>query len=237
MNRNNQNGNILIFLLIAIVLLGGLTALLTRSGGSTNETGEYERQSISASDLLKYASGIEQAVQKLQQFGCSENQISFDQAVVTGYSHLNSPTDNSCHVFETAGGGQVYESANTGLLDSAASGETHYGEWVFSGANEIQDIGTTAASNASAEMVIMLPFVDQDICTQINRTLDIGSTIPQDSGSMDIALQYAGAFSYQQTISNAAINGKKSFCIQGNTDDSGTDISDYYFFISVLKGR
>lgn len=236
-NSGQERGNILIFLLIAIILLGGLTALLTRSGGSTNETGDFERQNISAGNLIRYASGIEQAVRKIQQFGCSENQISFDQAVVAGYSHLNSPADNSCHVFETAGGGQVYTPPNTDILDAAASALPHYGQWLFSGANEIQGLGTTAGASTSAELTIILPFIEEEICEQINRTLDIGTTIPQDSGNMDIALQYAGAFNYQQTISGAAIDGKKSFCIQGNLDDAGTDISAYYFFISTIKAR
>ena len=72
-----ESGNILIVILITIFLLGALTAMLSRSGGSSNETGNYEQVQIKASDLLNWASGLEAAIIRLKQQGCSENQIDF----------------------------------------------------------------------------------------------------------------------------------------------------------------
>ena len=60
----------------------------------------------------------------LQINGCTDSEISFEQAVVSGYSNANSPTDNSCHVFHVNGGGlrliEIPESVQT-----IAAGNTH----------------------------------------------------------------------------------------------------------------
>ena len=72
-----QNGNALWFILLAIALLGLLTAVMTRSSGTDNDTGSYEKNQIAANEILQYAKSIENAVQNLLARGCSENDISF----------------------------------------------------------------------------------------------------------------------------------------------------------------
>ena len=74
--KNTQKGNALWFILIAIILLGLLTSMLTRSGGSTNDTGGYEQAEIGVSEVLSYAQSIDNAVQALKARGCGENEIS-----------------------------------------------------------------------------------------------------------------------------------------------------------------
>ena len=161
-----QNGNALIFILIAIALLGLLTVSLSNSSSNSNDTGDFEQNQIAASEILTYAKSIENAVQSLLARGCSENEISFDQAVVSGYSNTNSPTDNSCHVFDVAGAGLTYIAPNEDWLDNAFdipfySG--NYGTWWISTSPQIDDVGTN-----NAELKISLNFLKESICLRLN---------------------------------------------------------------------
>ena len=84
MQKSNEKGNALWFILVAIVLLTSLTILLTRSGSSVNQSGDFERLQIQASQLLRYAKGVEEAVRTMQTRGISESDISFANSTVAG---------------------------------------------------------------------------------------------------------------------------------------------------------
>ena len=78
---------------------------------------------------------IENAVQGLLARGCSENDISFwtdtdNNGTEDGsddYYNANSPTDHSCHVFDTAGAGMTITQPNDSWLDSSESGGFNFG--------------------------------------------------------------------------------------------------------------
>ena len=91
---------------MAVVLLGALTLLLSRSGSNVEQSGDFEQLRIKATQLMRYASSIEQGISKLQSLNnCSENEISFQNTTDTNYTNANSPADNSCHIFQSAGAG------------------------------------------------------------------------------------------------------------------------------------
>lgn len=144
-----QSGNALIFILIAIALLGLLTVTLSRSGDSTNDTGDFEQNQIAASEILAYAKSIENAVQTLLVRGCGENEISFENNTAAGYVNTTpSPADRSCYLFDAAGAGMVYQFPNP----------------LFSGALQITDVETNRA-----ELLFILEDQDDSLCSEINR--------------------------------------------------------------------
>lgn len=153
--NDKESGNALIFILIAIALLGLLTVTLSRSGDSTNDTGDFEQNQIAASEILSYAKSIENAVQMLLARGCSENDISFwhdsdgngTEDGSDDYYNPNSPTDRSCHVFDVAGTGLTYRSPSP----------------LFSGALQITDVETSRA-----ELLFILEDQSSEVCNQIN---------------------------------------------------------------------
>lgn len=106
-------GNALWFILIAIFLLAALTMLITRTSQQTEETGESERSTIRASELLRDTQGIKNAVDALLLRGCSESELSFwtdenadglETNLDCGYN-AQAPVDKSCHVYDPKGGG------------------------------------------------------------------------------------------------------------------------------------
>lgn len=255
-----QNGNALWFILLAIALLGLLTAVMTRSSGTDNDTGSYEKNQIAANEILQYAKSIENAVQNLLARGCSENDISFwhdsddngTEDAGDDYYNANSPTDHSCHVFEPEGAGLTWLPAKNGLLDSTLSGHLHYGDWLITGNVHVNGFGTEApsVSNCGAsitrctELVISLNFVKYGLCQSINNVTGLKSSTGEpiiDSGSSigeASHTEFTGSFSAIHEMGTAIpasdnYSGESTGCVEVDTDPGPGS----YTFYHVLHAR
>ena len=189
-DRDSERGNVLWFLMIGVALLAAITMVVSRGGSSTDQTGDYEQRSIQASQILRYARGIEATVQRMKLNGVSENDISFENSVsTTDYTNANCGTDD-CMVFEAAGGGQNYMAPKAAWLDSANSAEDYYGDWLFTGSSCIPDVGNGGNlcifSSSTLELMIILPYIKLDLCKQLNILAKASVTTgnpPQDADS------------------------------------------------------
>ncbi len=206
-----ESGNILIIILIAIFLLGSLTAMLSRSGGSSNETGDFEQQSLLISSILNYSSGIEQAVSLLRQRGCSENQISFENDILA-IANPNAPLDESCHVFSEAGAGKTYELIPDAFNNGGSSG------WTFTGENVFSAIETTCPAASCVDLAMVGVGVNEDVCLAINTKLGIvnpSGDLPEDT-NISTGTHFQGTFTPVQAVADEAggtnIAGQKSGC-------------------------
>ncbi|MGZ9097278.1 MAG: hypothetical protein ACXW30_03160 [Micavibrio sp.] len=188
-SRTPESGNAFWFILLAIALLVALTVTITRSGENTEETGQRDRNRIQASDILRQAKSIEQAVQNMRMAGVPENDISFENSFVSGYTNTNCEAGNSCMVFATDGAGLTYKVPSADWLDSSESGEDLYGNWYFTGTACIPDVGTgttgCAATASTHELIVALPWINESLCVEINRLSGIAnpSPPPQINGS------------------------------------------------------
>ena len=210
-----QNGNALWFILIAIGLMGLLTVMLSRTSNTTNETGSYEQNQISASNVLSYAKSIENAVQSLILRGCSENEISFENNSVAGYANANAPTDQSCHVFDAGGAGLVWED--------------------FDPANPNMITGSIAVTNlgsSNPELILSQGRLSEEQCKQANRSLGRSATAPTDT-AIGTPVQYTGSFTgvVEFGDDDASLVEQRSFCI------SYGDAVDRYYLYHVLVVR
>lgn len=223
MDRSSESGNVLWFLIVAIVLLGALTAILSRGGGSVDQSGDVESGRVQASAILRYAKSVETAIEHMVLQGISESDISF-QNTPTGATYVNSSCDDAgdsawpgCLVFDSRGGGIEYRSAPLG------------GGWIFTGANNIgsttNPVGTTAAATGN-DLVMLLPGLGSSLCTQINRDLGIGGTIPVDANGI-ATTPFTGSYPGGGPVI-IDIDGYNAGCIT----DSAADIT--YFFYVVL---
>lgn len=239
MNTQSQRGNALWFILIAIVLLGGLTIMLSRSGSSTQQTGNVEQNRIKASQLMRYAKGIENAIEQMKLQGISENEISFENPTSTAdYTNpicddATDPHFPACRVFGTGGAGLTYQEFPIagdidGLTDSTA----------FPGAVVVTGIGYDADGTAAGDVdLLLVAAVSEDLCNQINR--DLGGTV--DAADMTAAIDdwdqpFQGTFAAANFIiggSNAdeapGLEGRAAGCI---IDDAGG-----FIFYQVLLAR
>jgi len=212
MNRSSESGNALWFLLLAIILIGALTLAVTGSTDSTEQSGDVEHQRVRASDAMRFAKGVEQAVTRMRMRGISENVISFYTGDLTDHDNTNC-TDNSCLVFHPAGGGVAYKAPGP-INDGSA--------WIITGANNIDGVGTTAA-----DLVMILPNIDPGACAQINRMLGV---TPSGATNDIVFSPYLGSFETSPTVITG-MTGTKAGCHDSDDEDYGL------FFYQVLIER
>ena len=211
MNRNTENGNVLILILVAVILFGALSFTVGQMLRSGNAEAIGEQQaSIYADEILGYAQQMRQAVQGMRiSSGCDETEISFENAVVAGYTN---GANTDCQVFHSDGGGMTYITPSSDFGTGT--------EWVFSGRPQVHGVGTTdtlLTCATCADLVVSLYNVLDIICTRINEKMGI-SGIPQDSGDLNIE-QFTGSYSGSDSISGCPTNAAAS-CPSGTFESS-----------------
>ncbi|MCC7304828.1 MAG: hypothetical protein IT558_01060 [Alphaproteobacteria bacterium] len=228
-----EDGNALWFILVAVVLLGILTMVLSRSGTNVEQSGNIEQQRIRASQILRYAKGLQSSIEQMKLRGVSENQISFQNSTtVTNYTNAACNVSD-CRVFDVGGGGQEYRAPPAGANDGS--------EWIFTGANNAGStaypVGTTAARSGN-DLIMLLPNADPALCKQINRDLTVGTagTIPEDASGIDVTA-FTGTYDNVLKIidgdpSPLELDGKQAGCFINTLPNP--DVTYFYY---VLMAR
>lgn len=233
MNRfSRESGSALIYILIAIALFAALSyavAQMMRGGGTTND----ELRRLQAAEILQFGRSLRSAVQSMEIDGATDTEISFETAAVAGYAN-GSCIGNSCRIFNPSGGGMNYsEPVAADWLDPSQSAGANFGQWVFSGSNAVTGIGT-----AAPELLVMLPWVTQTLCVEINDLLGVtnpGGVPPQDSGDADVSTRFTGTYAASQSIGGGdpEIEGQRSGCFEG----AGAPAANTFHFFQVLIAR
>ncbi len=226
MKQNQTRGSALIFILIAIALLGGLTVVLSRTSSNTEETGSAERASVEASSIMAYSNNLKNAIDGMILRGCSETQINFNHANLTGYANPNAPADKSCDVFEIEGGAMQLKYFPDTVRPATVSGSYH-----------VHLVGTTATE------LLYLYRVSRQTCIAINNSVGIandGSEGPPSdplSHATDM-IKFAGDYTSlgmnaNTMISSVPFQGRRAGC-RLNSGSGASSVFEYYH---VLRAR
>ncbi len=217
----NSSGNVLVYILIAVAMLAGLSYAVTQGGRGGDDYITGERARAGAMKLLDYTNALANAVTQLTLRGCDETQISFDNQIDTSrYNNALAPSDESCNIFSLNGGGVQYDEA----LDV-----------IYTGDYKIGDVGT-------GEMELMADIrTSQSVCIKINEILGVDNTgadgPPVDKLSagdyFDGSYGDAGAATSNQLISSSELKGRSAGC----RVNSGTGDSAIYRFHKALLIR
>ena len=165
-----ERGNILFIILIAIALIGMLTAAILNSGGTESANIDSETLTIRASEVQRYSSELERAVNYVLQNGFSESDIRFAHTnAPSAYGDLSGDADKTDQVFHRSGGGANYRTPSSDI--SSAS------QWEFYGTTHLPSVGSSRA-----EHIAVLPNVTQQFCDKIN-TLNSQASTPTDTGT------------------------------------------------------
>lgn len=241
-----QKGSVLFYILIAVALLAALSYAVASSSRSNSGGIDGERASLAASEILEYANTLGNAVTQLRLRGCTDTQISFENAVSdTDYTNGNAPGDQSCHVFNVAGGGVTYLDPKAEWLENDMSALEFYGENLFSGGACINQIGTGSddchtGGASAAELMLVLGFLDANLCSELNYKLGVTAKgdAPPVNTSFDAILsgiEFRGSYlptPFEVTDSGHIIDGKRAACMELGGAPSG----DYVFY-KVLLAR
>ncbi len=231
--RRSERGSVFFYILLGVVLFGTLAFVVTRSmrGKSTDAMTDRQRQ-LAASEIFNYAQTLEQGVSRIRRRGCSENEINFDNANLTGYVNAGSPVDQSCDVFDVNGAGVTYSAPVSDWLDSANSASSLYGEWFFTATS-----ATDSASSAANDLLVILPFLKKEVCIALNDRIGIDNPSgapPQDQSNGYAVTKYVGTISGSDVISSsgAELQGFQFGCFEGGgTPASGT----YHFYYALIE--
>lgn len=174
MKTASQSGNMFVYILGAIFLLGILLVAL-RSGYQPGAGIDTEKGMLQASQIQKYASELERGVTFIMQNGRSESDLRFAHVSAPGYG---TPGDTPARqVFEPTGGNVEFKAPPSGANDGTM--------WQFYGNTHIRDLGTNSGTGIRSELLAVLPNVTAAVCNEINRavgqTIDI--TLNNDPGA------------------------------------------------------
>ena len=176
-HRNAERGNVLFMILIAVALIGVLTAAISQTGRPDGAHIDKETLILRASEVQRYASELERAVNYIMQDGKSENDIRFAHYNAhADYGDLGADADKTDQVFDREGGGANYRDAPNGINDGSA--------WEFYGGSHIPGMGRSDR----AELVAVLPHVTQAFCDKINDVNNQSGTMTDDGGSSASAI-------------------------------------------------
>ncbi len=223
--KNNESGNVLIVILLAIALIGALTIAIQ---GSSRQNASIDKETmvIRISETLRYSSELERAVAFIMQNGVSESNIRFAHPDAhSDYGDLSADSDKKDQLFAREGGGARYRSAPANINDGSA--------WEFYGNTALPEVGSS-----KSELIAVLPNVTQEFCEQINKTLGYNSTQPTDSATcinsgpnerFNDTTQFSSS---PNTVSETTFSLKPSLsgCVQCTSDNN-------YHFFHVLMAR
>lgn len=208
--RSRERGNVFLFILIGVILFAALSFTTMRGfrGETTNRMSEREA-ALAASDILTYAQRLQRGVDRLRRRGTSESDIDFTNP---------GPDENS--VFNTQGGAVSFQDPPTGAST---------GTWIFTGSTCVVGVGTGAAgcdsdtNTRNEELLVVLPDIDEAVCTAINSRLDIDPT-PADAGTGHSTTAFAG---FADGTELNLVDSPPTACY--------TDGSDFHFYSVLLE--
>lgn len=194
--RAQQNsGNMLIYILGAIFLMGILIVLL--KGSFQEGTGvDAERSALLATQVETYATALGNGVNNVLENGRSESEIRFahPDANVT-YGVITSIPNRQ--VFDPTGGGVEYAAPPIGANDGT--------QWQFYANTHIKDVGTDTAASQKAELLAVLPNMVESVCSAINtangQTLDLTlNADPSANGCIFGGTVFTGTYGFGSSV-------------------------------------
>ena len=218
-----QAGNALFLILIAVALFAALSYAVTQSGRGGGSI-DREKTSLSAAQAMQYAGQVAQAVQKMQLVsGCADDEISFwndsdGNGTENGsddYYNSGSPTDRSCHVFQSEGGALTPQSADGTINDGS--------DWIFVGTNR-------TTSSSSNPLMMILPNMTEAACFQMNDQLGI-TTLPTDADGFVVNAPFTGNYTFAAQLNSSHYTG----CIRSDGTAGGAVVGNYYFWHKLIE--
>ncbi len=154
---SHESGNMLFIILLAVALIGILSAVIMNSGDGGDSDIDNETLVISASEVQRYGAELERAINYIIQNGHSESDIRFAHPnAPSAYGDLSADTDKSDQVFHRDGGGADYRTPPEDINDGS--------DWQFYGTSALPGVGSSRA-----DLIMVLPKVTQQFCDKINR--------------------------------------------------------------------
>jgi hypothetical protein len=228
----NQNGNVLFYILIAVVLLAALSYAVSMSSRGNLSAVNEEKAKLLATEIIEYANVMANATAQVKLRGIKETDLCFDDPNWGGADYANpSCSDLATKIFGLKGGGVTWARPPELAMDSAAVPDNL---WHIYGDNAVFEMGTTCAAASCADLILVVDELRENVCIQINDLLYV--TNPADTPPTDTLIgttKFIGAYSYSETIGDEGgqpMKAKTGACFENTTTGEFT-------FYKVLVAR
>jgi hypothetical protein len=206
-----EGGNVLFIILLAVMLIGLLSAAILSTNDSQNANIDPETLAIKASQVQSYAAELERGVKYILQNGQSEADLRFAHPdAPSSYGSIS--TSPATQLFNKSGGGAGYQQPPAGVNDGS--------RWEFYGGTAVPGAGTSAA-----DLVAVLPNVTESFCQKIN-ALDGQSDQPKDTGTAASGSTAAGDCIFMGDPGRFNDGAGQNFYTTPNTMDETTFTQD-----------
>lgn len=241
--KNSQSGNVLFYILLAVMLLAALAYAVAQGGRSSINSVSAERARLFATEILGYGDVVANATGQSKLRGYTDSEISFENSVVTGYANA-SCSEGECKIFALNGGGVNYMKPNDEWLDTAQSGQSRYGELYVHSRSNVEDVGT-----GNDDLILFIPYLKKEICVAINKLLGIvpaSRDVPRETnGPFAVNIKFDGTYVQAAdskvsgdgtTGQTQILYGKQAGCTESSGGASNPPAGTFHFF-KVLIAR
>ena len=243
--RKSERGNVLFLILIAVVLFAALSYAVTQSSRSGGGGTDGEANLVNSAQITQYPASVRTAIVRMIIGGTDVTQMNFDPPSQFGTTCNAAST--AC-VFHPGGGGATRVTAPPEIMSAGTQGV-----WIFSSAYDIENIGTTTATNGSNDIIAFLPGVSQSICERLNTELGVSAgtdadgdnvpdagialgNVPTPADEMDndnLGIGPAALGAAQRLLNN--LSGQPFGCADFDSGNDQADDSDLVYFHVLVE--
>lgn len=164
--KNNQDGNVLFLILIAVALFAALSYAVTSSTRSSGGDAGSETNLISSAQITQYPSAVGTSIVRMVISGIGIEELRFNRP-----SEFDDLDSTGIGVFHPQGGAATYNPVPADIMVDGNAGQ-----WTFNAELEVPDIGLSG--NDGNDIIAFLVGIKQAICRKINEEHGIGKVIP-----------------------------------------------------------
>lgn len=216
MIKVHQNGNAMVYILIAVALFGALTLTLSRQNDSADgQNLDDELVDLYATEILQYAAIARNSVDQMIFSGIDISEIDFVNPTEAAFN-----TGSNAHkIFHPHGGGLNYQND---IRDDIANGATS--QWAINNSNNVEWTQTTAV-----DAILTAYFINRDVCAKINEIITGDNAIPATSNPHEDYFLSTGARDLHTTECSGC-DGNSTLCVEN-------DSADNYSFYSIIAAQ
>jgi hypothetical protein len=221
--RHAQTGNAMIYILLALALLGALTFTLTRQAEQGGDDISRDQAELLATDTTSYVGAAKNVVDQMMMTGSNPSAISFvrpNQASFDIAPHIHK-------VYHPSGGGLTLEAADAKLFTD--TGTTPPPGWYMGRFNHVEWTPTTAQ-----DILFVAYGISKSVCEILNKKITGTTTIPALATNpaayfVDASITAVANADFTNTVCPSCV-GYPSLCV---SNAGGTQ----WIYYNIIAGR
>lgn len=163
-----ERGNVMIYILIAIALFGGLTLSLSRQNQQADGQSLSEEEiAFQVNEVMTYAGTVANVIDQMNTIGTQYSDLVF---INPGSANFDSLTPQF-NIYHNSGGGLTKAVINKKIF--TGSGTNPPAGWYIGRFNTVEGTPTTAH-----DVIVTAHLINQPLCAALNKKLTGNATIP-----------------------------------------------------------